>query len=216
MSYDEEQQRRSRVVVETPTARREVVETQRVRVPERSGYSTGVVAAVALAAIAVTALLFLFLTNRGEDETTNTNIRVATAPTPLPTQPTPIIIQQAPPPPPVTTQPAPVVITPPVTSSAPVASTLPPTAPAPAPTNPNDDATVQANLGRKFLDDAELASTDVTATVLSGKALLTGTVNSAELKRRAERVARTVKGVRGVENKIVVRGDGGTGTEPPE
>ncbi len=212
MSYDEEQQRRSRVVVETPTARREVVETQRVRVPERSGYSTGVVAAVAIAAIAVTALLFLFLTNRGEDETANTNIRVTTAPTPLPTQPTPIIIQQAPPP--VMTQPAPVVITPPVTSSAPVASTLPTTTPAPAPSNPNDDATVQANLGRKFFDDAELATTDVTATVISGKALLRGAVNNAELKRRAERVARTVKGVRGVENKIVVLGDGGT--EPPE
>ena len=208
MSYDEEQQRRSRVVVETPTARREVVETQRVRVPERTGYSAGVVAAVALTAIAVTALLFLFLTNRGEDEEPiNTNIRVATAPTPLPTQPTPIIIQQAPPP--ITTQPAPVVITPPVTSSAPTTVAVPPpTTSAPARSNPTDDVTVQANLGRKFMADAELSSTDVTATVINGQALLTGTVKSPELRRRAERVARTVKGVRDVENKIVVLADG--------
>ncbi|HEX8723466.1 MAG TPA: hypothetical protein VF736_22805, partial [Pyrinomonadaceae bacterium] len=66
MSYDEEQQKRSRVVIETPTARREVVQQQTVRYPappERRGYSTGVLATVALLAIAATAIIFLFLTN---------------------------------------------------------------------------------------------------------------------------------------------------------
>ena len=113
---DEEQQRRSRVVVETPTARREETYTRTTRAPERSGYSTGVIAAVALTAIALTALVLFFLMNN-RDDATNTNVRIATtAPTPLPTVPTPLVVQQpvqqAPPQPiivqqpPATTQPA--------------------------------------------------------------------------------------------------------------
>ncbi len=94
MSYDEERQRRSRVVVETPSARREEYVTQTRRVPpERGGYSTGVVAAVALTAIALTALVVFFMMNRGTDAT-QTNVNVTTAATPLPTQPTPLVIQQ--------------------------------------------------------------------------------------------------------------------------
>ena len=207
MSYDEEEQRRSRVVVETPTARREVVQTQTTRVPEKSGYSTGVVAAVALTAIAATAILFLFLMNRG-DEPTNTNVRVATtAPTPIPTQPTPIIIQQAPPP--VTTQPAPVIITQPPTTTTTVPST---TAPAPVTTAPSgsDDSSVQAKVSEKFQEDTDLSTTDVIATVISGKAVLTGRVKTPDLKRRAERLALSVKGVRTVDNQIIIEGSSGT------
>ena len=43
MSYDEEQAKRSRVVVETPNERREVVHTQAVRSDDRSGISAGMV-----------------------------------------------------------------------------------------------------------------------------------------------------------------------------
>jgi hypothetical protein len=205
MSYDEEQQRRSRVVVETPTARREVVQTQTTRTPDRGGYSTGMVAAVALAAIAATAIIFLFLMNSGDDET-NVNINARAAATPLVqpsvivqqqplTQPSPIIIQQAPP---ITTQPAPVIVTPPAdtTVAPPVASSNPP--------SPPDDSTVQNNVSRKIQDDTELASTDIIATVMSGRATLTGTVKSQDLKRRAERLALTIKGVRTVDNQIAV------------
>ena len=39
MSYDEGQARKSRVVVETPNARREVEQTEAVHVPARSGVS---------------------------------------------------------------------------------------------------------------------------------------------------------------------------------
>jgi hypothetical protein len=203
MSYDEEEQRRSRVVMETPTARREVVQTQTTRVPEKTGYSTGVVAAVALTAIAATAILFLFLTNR-EDEPTNTNVRVATtAPTPIPTQPTPIIIQQAPP---VTTQPAPVIITQPPTTTTVPPTTAPPTVTT-APSG-SDDVSAQAKVSEKFQDDADLSTTDVIATVINGKATLTGRVKTQDLKRRAERLALSVKGVRTVDNQIIVQGSG--------
>ncbi|MGI8565542.1 MAG: BON domain-containing protein [Pyrinomonadaceae bacterium] len=204
MSYDEEEQRRSRVVVETPTARREVVHTQTTRTPEREGFSTGMVAAVAMAAIAATALIFLFLMNRSDD-TANTNVSISTQPTPVAqstiivqqpaTQPTPIIIQQAPP----TTmmQPAPVVITQP-----PAAAT-----PATTPSVP-DDATLQSSIDREFREDADISVTDVTATMLDGKATLIGTVKSQELKRRAEKLAYKIKGVRSVDNKIVVESAG--------
>ncbi len=211
MSYDEEEQRRSRVVVETPTARREVVHTQTTRTPEREGFSTGMVAAVAMAAIAATALIFLFLMNRSDD-TANTNVSISTQPTPVAqstiivqqpaTQPTPIIIQQAPP----TTmmQPAPVVITQPPAATSPATTTSAPS----AATNVPNDATLQSDIDKEFQNDADISITDVTATMLDGKATLIGTVKSQELKRRAEKLAYKIKGVRSVDNKIVVESAG--------
>jgi hypothetical protein len=212
MSYDEEQQKRSRVVVETPTARREVVQQETVRYPqERRGYSTGMVATVALLAIAATAIIFLFLTNSRNDSTeANVNLRAtttATQPTPLAppvivqqqplTQPTPIIIQQAPP---MTTSPAPVIIqqAPPATTTAP-----PPTTSAP-PASGRDDASLQQKIDKAFADDSDISAATVTATVIDGKVMLSGTVNSEAVKQRAARLASAVKGVLGVDNKIIV------------
>ncbi|HEX6185483.1 MAG TPA: BON domain-containing protein [Pyrinomonadaceae bacterium] len=214
MSYDEEQHKRSRVVVETPTARREVVQQQTVRypTPERRGYSAGVLATVALVAIATTAILFLFLTNSGGDDSseTNVNIRAATQPTPFTqapvlvqtpmTQPTPIIIQQAP-----QTVPAPVIIqAPPATDPAAAAppvttATAPPAAPA-----PSDDATLQQRIDKSFADDPAVAAATIDATVINGRVKLSGTVSSDAVKQRAERLAYAVKGVLGVDNRIVV------------
>lgn len=212
MSYDEEQQKRSRVVIETPTARREVVEQRTVRYPppERRGYSTGVLATVALLAIAATAIIFLFLTNSRDDSATEVNINArttaATQPTPLTqapivvqtplTQPTPIIIQQAP-------QPAPVIIQAPATTepatTAPPASTAPPAA-APA----NDDATLQTKIDKAFADDPAVSTAVIDATVVNGRVRLSGTVNSDAVKQRAERLAYAIKGVLGVDNKLTV------------
>lgn len=216
MSQDEEQQRsKSRVVVETPTARREVVQTRTTtHVPEKSGFSTGMVAAVALTAIAATAIIFLFLMNR-EDDTTNTNVRVTAQATPMVqpsviiqqqpiTQPTPIIIEQQAP---MTTQPAPVIITQP----APDTTTAPP--PAAAPSVP-DDSAIQTRLSKAIQDDTTLAATDIIATFSDGKATLTGSVDSSNLKSRAERLALTVKGVRRVDNQITVSGAASASATP--
>ena len=209
MSYDEEQQRRSRVVVETPTARREVYQSQTVRTPERSGYSTGMVAAVALTAIAATAIIFLFLMNSGDDDT-NTNIRVTTQPTPMTqapiitttpiTQPTPIIIEQAP----IVTQPAPVVMPPTgTTTMPPVTTTAPPASSSPA---PPDDTEVRARVNTAIQKDPDLSTTGIIAEFSDGKATLTGSVSSPDLKNRAARLALTVRGVRRVDNQITVTG----------
>lgn len=218
MSYDEEQQKRSRVVIETPTARREVIEQRTVRQPapgyyppERRGYSTGVLATVALLAIAATAIVFLFLTNSRDDSSTEVNInaRAATQPTPLTQapilvqtplpQPTPIIIQQAP-----QTVPAPVIIQAPPTTTDP-ATTAPPASTAPTAAPPaNDDATLQTKIDKAFADDSAVSTAVIDATVVNGRVQLSGTVNSDAVKQRAERLAYAVKGVLAVDNKIVV------------
>jgi hypothetical protein len=208
MSYDEEQRRKSRVVVETPSARREEYVTQTRRTPpERGGYSTGVVAAVALTAIALTALLVFFMVNRGTDAT-QTNVNIATtAATPLPTQPTPIIIQQPAPsqqPPIIVQQPQPQTAPPPViiTQPAPATSSA---GIAPA-TSANDDSTIEARVNKAFNDNAELSALGITVSVINGKATLDGIVKTSDQKSHAEQLAHGVRGVKSVDNKIIVEG----------
>lgn len=200
MSYDEEQQRKSRIVVETPTTRREVVQHQTTRIPEeRRGVSTGVVAAVALTAVALTALLFMYLSNKGD--ATNTNVNLAVQPTPLQaTQPTPLppIAQQPTPyvytPPPATTLPPPTINMPPSTTTAP-----------PTPT-PIDNIALQDRIRERILEDRELSAAAISVDVVNGKATLTGTVGTQALKDRARRLA-SIPGVRSVDNKIIVTAD---------
>ncbi|MCA1567784.1 MAG: BON domain-containing protein [Acidobacteria bacterium] len=207
MSHDEEQQRRSRVVVETPTARREEVYTRTTRTPDhdRGGFSTATVAIVALVAIAATALILFFWMNSGTDAT-NTNVNIATAPpTPLPTAPTPIMMPQQQPmqPPPIIvqqpaqTQPAPVIIEQPAP-----ATSAPATAP-PANTGA-DDATLESRINKSYSEDPELAG--IVVSVIGGKATLIGSVKSQALKTRAERLANAVRGVRDIDNKLMVEG----------
>ncbi|HYX41740.1 MAG TPA: BON domain-containing protein [Pyrinomonadaceae bacterium] len=212
MSYDEEQQKRSRVVVETPNTRREEYYTRTARAPERTGHSTGVLAIVALVAIAATALVMFLLMNRGD--ATNTNVSVATAPTPIPTVPTPLppppmqtpivvpSVQQAPPvivqpPPATTTQPAPVIVAPPAPATNNAGN--------PASAAPQlDDATIEANVDKVLTNDADLRDAGITVTVINGRATLIGSVKTPDLKARAERLAHSIKGVRLVDNKIMV------------
>ena len=211
----EEEQRRSRVVVETPTARREYEQTQRAYVPERSGVSTGMVALVVIAAVAMTAVVMLFVMNPSEPENTNVRINTTTQPTPLAPAgyATPL-----PPPPPTVTEPATTVIVPPATTTIPPVTTAPAiTEPAPAatPSGP-DPARLQADLNRALLEDRELsaAGASITGTITNGRATLSGTVNSERLKNRARQVALTVPGVRQVDiSQLTVTGD--TALPPP-
>jgi len=200
MAYDDEQTRKSRVVVETPTARREVVRTETAHVPERRGVSGGMVAALVIGAVALVTILFLFLMNRQTEDTTNANVTLASQPTPLPQttiieqappqQQPPIIIQQPAP----ATQPAPVIVTQPAPSSGESRSSGP------------DDATIQSNIQKRFSDDQTLASLGLTALVIDGKVTLTGTVKTEALKRQVERLVKAVRGVRSVDNQLLVLG----------
>jgi hypothetical protein len=205
MSYDEEQHKRSRVVIETPSARREVVQTVTARAPERRGVSTGVVAALVIGSVALVTLLFLFLLNR-QNAGTEVSANVQTAATPLPQQPvviqqptpqqqTPIIIQQ---PATTTTSQPPIIIEQPAPATAAPATTSAPSG--------NDDAAIQSAIDKKMAEDATLSTVGVTVTVLNGKATLIGTVDTQALKNQVERLVRAVKGVKTVDSQIIVSG----------
>ena len=195
MAYDEEQARKSRVVVETPNERREVVSSQSVRTPDNSGISAGMVGVLVVVAIALITLLVLFWMS-SQPTTDNANL-AAQQPTtvvqqPAPAQQPPVIIQQPAP----ATQPAPIIVTPPAGGS-----TMPAES---ASSAANMDSTIQAAVDKKLADDPEISALGITATVLDGKAMLIGTVKTEELKIRIERMVKQVKGVKAVDNQISV------------
>ena len=198
MAYDEEQARRSRVVVETPNERREVVHSQSVRTPDNSGISAGMVGVLVVVAIALITMLVLFWLS-SQPTTDNANLAAQQPPTtvvqqPAPVQQPPVIIQQQPAP---ATQPAPIVVTPPAGGS-----TVPATAP-PVDTT-NMDSTIQAAVDKKLADDPEISTLGITASVLNGKVMLVGTVKTDEMKTRIERMVKQIKGVKNVDNQISV------------
>lgn len=194
MAYDEEQARRSRVVVETPNERREVVHSQSVRTPDNSGISAGMVGVLVVVAIALITMLVLFWLSSQPTTDPNLATQPAQQPTtvvqqPAPVQQPPVIIQQPAP----ATQPAPIVVTPPAGGST-----------MPAETAANMDSTIQAAVDKKITDDPEISTLGITASVLDGKVMLVGTVKTEELKTRIERMVKQVKGVKSVDNQISV------------
>ena len=202
MSYDEEQARRSRVVVETPNERREVVHSQAVRTPDRSGISAGMVGVLVVVAIALITMLVLFWMSSQPTTTDTASTTAAQQPTtvvqqPAPAQQPPVIIQQPAP----VTQPAPIVVTPPAggtTASAPPATTTDTQA------SVNVDTKIQNEIDKRLTDDSTFSSLGITATVLDAKVTLLGTVKTQELKDQVERMVRQIKGVKSVDNQITV------------
>ena len=192
MAYDEEQARKSRVVVETPSERREVVHSQSVRTPDNSGISAGMVGVLVVVAIALITMLVLFWLS-SQPTTDNANLAAQQPATtvvqqPAPVQQPPVIIQQPAP----ATQPAPIVVTPPAGGS-----TMPTE-------SVNMDSTIQEVVDKRISDDPEISTLGITATVLNGKVMLVGTVKTEELKTRIERMVKQVKGVKEVDNQIIV------------
>ncbi len=192
MAYDEEEARRSRVVVETPNERREVVHTQAVR--DNSGISAGMVGVLVVVAIALITMLVLFWLS-SQPATDNANLTAQQPPTvvqqPAPVQQPPVIIQQPAP----ATQPAPIVVTPPAGGS--TSSTMPAE-------SVNIDSTLQTAVDKKLADDPEISTLGITASVLNGKVMLLGTVKTEEMKTRIEQLVKQVKGVKAVDNQISV------------
>jgi hyperosmotically inducible periplasmic protein len=194
MSYDEQESKKSRVVVETPGARREVTQTERQYLPERNGVSSGLVAVLAILVVAVVVLLILLFMNMQNNANNNANL-AAQQPSPAPqttivqqpAQQPPIIVQQPAP----ATQPPPVIVNP-ATPNGGTAATVP------------NDETIQAAIDKKMQGDPMFAALDVTATVNNGKVTLVGSVKSEQMKDRIVRLVRSVKGVKSVDNQIVV------------
>lgn len=194
MAYDDEQSRRSRVVVETPTSRREVTHTEAVR-EDRGGISGATVGVIVVVAIALITIVVLFLMNGQQGDNANANLAAQ-----LQAQQPPIVQQQpaAQQPPIIIQQPAAAPNQPPVIISQPAPSG------GTAPANNSNDGAVQAAIDKAISDDPTLSSLGVTATVLDGKVTLTGTVKSEALKSQIDRALRAIRGVKQVDNQIVV------------
>jgi len=194
MAYDDEQARRSRVVVETPTARREVTTTEAVR-NDRGGVSGATVGIIVVVAVALITIVVLFLMNNQNTDTVNANLSEQ------PVQQQPVIVQQ-----PAQQQP-PVIIQQP----APVVGSQPPViiqqAPSAGSTSTGSaDGGIQTAIDKKIADDPVLAGLGITATILDGKVTLTGTVKDEALKTQVERAIRAIRGVKQVDNQIVAMG----------
>lgn len=194
MAYDEEEARRSRVVVETPNERREVVHSQSVR--DNSGISAGMVGVLVVVAIALITMLVLFWMNTQPTTDETAALPVQQQPTviqqPAPAQQPPVIIQQPAP----ATQPAPIIVTPPAGGS---------TAPS-ATDSVSMDSAIQTAIDKRLIDDPAFSSLGITASVINGKVMLIGTVKTEALKADLERMVKQVKGVKAVDNQIIVSG----------
>jgi hypothetical protein len=190
MAYEEES-KRSRVVVETPTARREVTQTEAVRGPEREGISGATVGVIVVLAVAVITILALLLMSGRTMDTANDNLAAQqTAPPQTtivqqPAQQPPVIIQQAPAP-----QQAPIIVTQPAAGG--------------STSNGSNDAAIQIEIDKLVMDDPTLSPLGITVSVLDGNATLIGTVNSEGVKSQFEKMVRNVRGVKQVDNQIIV------------
>ena len=186
----EQQAESRRVVVETPTSRREVVHSEATRYPERSGISGAALAAIVVGVIALAAIIILFALNR--QDTTNDNVAQTPPQTTIVQQPAaqqpPIVVQQP------ATQPAPVIIN---------GQPAPATGGTTTSSGP-DDSSIQAAIDKKLTNDPTFSSLGIIATVVDGKATLTGTVKTETLKAQIERAVKNVKGVKAVDNQITV------------
>ena len=192
MAYDDEQATRSRVVVDTPTSRREVTHTEAVR-NDRGGISGATVGVIVVVAIALITVVVLFLMNQQSNLNANDNLAAQQQPVvvqqPAPQQQPPVIIQQ-----PAAANQPPVIINQPAATGG------------TAPANTSNDGAVQMAVDKAIGDDPALSALGITTTVLDGKVTLTGTVKSEALKSQVDRAIRAVRGVKQVDNQIVVMG----------
>lgn len=178
-----------RIVVETPTTRREVERTEAVHHPDRSGISGGALAAIVVGVIALATLVILFVMN--QQQTAN---ETATQ-----QQPSTTIVQQ-----PAAQQPPVIIEQPATTSQPPVIINNPPAAGGAAPNTGNNDGAVQLAVDKRLTEDQTFSTLGITATVLNGKVTLTGIVRSEALKTQIERAIRNIKGVTAIDNQISV------------
>lgn len=186
------------VVTNNPTEPNAVVTKSVQEGPREVGLSPATIVVIALLALLALGTVFYVVNNRNQNEEANrqaaleasrvqAEAQARTAQQAAPAQQPPVVIQQQPAP-----SQAPVIIQqqPPATSGE-TKSTI-------------DDNTMQELASKRLSDETDLSS--VTVTVLDGKAHLSGSVDNADLKKKAERVVKAVRGVKSVENDITISG----------
>jgi hypothetical protein len=181
------------VVVNSPYQRSEVLTERTERGPRESSLSPGTIAIIAILAITAIGAIFYIVINRNANESANRNANLDVASQTAP--PTTIVQQPA--------QQAPVIIQQPA-QQAPVIIQQPAQPNQRENTSANDDANMQDIATKRLAEDLNMAG--VVMTVTDARALLTGTVNSAVTKAKAEQIVKAVRGVKSVDNKIVVSG----------
>jgi type II secretory pathway pseudopilin PulG len=189
--------REKRTIVEdVPVGSRPVVETRYDSVvDERLGMSGVAVAALVVAAITAAVVITMLITN-GQQRNSDEELAQERART--------AIAQQT------AAQPSqPVIVTMPSTQPAivPVPYPVPgPSQPAPIDTRTGaSSASVEIDVTSLLQNDEELRPFAIDVKVTGGTAILSGHVTDEDLKKRAERLARTVKGVQSIINDIAVK-----------
>src|SRR5678815_276738 len=188
----DEQTVQKRVVVNSPYQRSEVLSETTARGPRASRSSTGMIAMVAILAIAAIAVVLYLVSNRNANESANRNANLEVA---SQAQPTTIVQQPAPQAPVIIQQPA---------QQAPVIIQQPAEPSQRQNTSANDDANMQDIATKRLAEDSNMAG--VIMIITDARVVLTGTVNSAATKAKAELIVKAVRGVKSVDNQIVVSG----------
>src|SRR6267378_2585172 len=170
--------RRNRIVIETPTTRKQRGARPVGRQPG-PGAREAIAALTVIGAAALATFIALFLTSRPYDPMNSTLAPVQTVPSgSLAIQPSP---QQN-------------------LAGGAVPSPEPSVETATVP----DDAGIQSQIERTLASDPVLSKLDVSTLVEGGKVTIVGSVRSADLKQRVEKTLRSVKGVISVDNQLVV------------
>jgi hypothetical protein len=191
--YPNQEVEHRHVVVNTPGERRETITETTQEEPREFRLSPGVLATIAILALVAIGLTLYVVKNNNENDAANRQALLEASQREQAQQPAvvtppaqqPVIIQ-----PPAPQQQAPVVVQQPAPS-------IPQEK-----VSPLDDMTIQDAATKRLTDDSSLAA--ISVIVINGKAVLTGTVESAELKANAEKVVRAVRGVKSVDNQIVI------------
>lgn len=148
-------------------------------------------AAIVIGATLATTLLLLLISGQLQDTTAGNLIARSAPPALGTTQPT-------------SAQWLPV---PPTPSPQPSRSAASPT-PSPIPTETasdiTDDATVKVAIDKKLQDNPDLSPFSITFAINDGSVTLDGIVPSDELRAKIEKLVRTVRGVKQVDNQIAV------------
>jgi hyperosmotically inducible protein len=69
------------------------------------------------------------------------------------------------------------------------------------------DTAITAKVKAKLMEDHRLKKSDISVITTNGVVTLNGTANSAKAKTEAERVAKSIEGVKSVDNTLKVPGD---------
>jgi len=181
--YPNQEIDRIQVVVDNPGVRRETITEITQEGPREFSFSPGVLLALAILALIVIGLPVYVVSNKNANEDANRQamLEASRANETQSQQPA--------------TSPAPAQ-QPPIVVQQPAASVTQEKG------SPLDDATIQDAATKRLSDDPSLTS--ISVIVIDGKATLVGVIGSPELKAKAQRVVKAVRGVKSVENKIEV------------